>query len=274
MKYLLLFISFFFAHWGNSQSDTIVIDSVQLQLKKEISLKHDYFSLDNLGNIYVVNVDQVFKYNSNGELLFKQSFKNMGDITSIDASQSLRTLIYYRDLTQVVFADNTLSIQGESIKLERDQYEFTTLTCASFVNNQFWIYRTDEFIVERLDKQLNKIVSSPNIVQLLRKEINPNFLIEASDYLFLNDPEQGILIFDVFGAYVQTIPIKSLDRFQVIGNTILYLEGNDLMIYDYKNFSLATLKTELTSIKQAEKSGNELIVSDGEKISIYMFLPK
>lgn len=274
MKYLLLFISLWISQWSFSQSDTIVIDSVQLQLKKEVILKHDYFSLDNLGNMYVVNVDQVFKYNPNGELLFKQSFKNLGDITSIDASQSLRTLIYYRDLTQVVFADNTLSVQGESIKLERDQYEFTTLTCASFVNNQFWIYRTDEFIVERLDKQLNKIVTSPNIVQLLRKEINPNFLLEANDYLFLNDPEQGIMIFDVFGAYVQTVPIKNLDRFQVIGNTIIYLDGSNLMLYDYKDFSLAILKTEITSIKQAEKSGNELIVSDGNKISIYTFLPK
>ncbi len=274
MKYLLLLISFLGCKLGISQSDTIVIDSVQLQLKKEILLEHDYFSLDNLGNIYVVNVDQVFKYSSTGELLFKQSFKNMGDITSIDASQSLRTLIYYRDLTQVIFADNTLSVQGESIKLERDNYEFTTLTCASFVNNQFWIYRTDEFIVERLDKQLNKIVSSPNIVQLLQKSISPNFIIEANEYLFLNDPEQGIFIFDVFGAYLQTIPIKNLDRFQVIGTTILYHDGENLMIYDYQNFSIATLSTHLKEVQQVEKSGNELIVSDKKKIGIYTLLPK
>jgi hypothetical protein len=269
MKYWLYIFSFFI--FGNvfSQSDTINIDSVKFVLEKEISVTGNYFTTDQLGYINSASTDKLTKYNSEGKLMFQQSYKSMGDISFIDATQSLRTLVFYRDLTQILFVDNTLSIQGESIKLEREGFPFVTLACASFMNNHFWIYSTDEFMIKRLDKNLKEISTSGNMTQLIGKELNPDFIMEAGEHVYLHDSIQGILQFDLFGTYIQTIPIKTVAYFQVDQNAILYLEKGNLIAYSLKDFSLAKIALPKEGIKQFRKVDNKLILSYEDGIEIY-----
>jgi hypothetical protein len=269
MKYWLYLFSFFIVGNAFSQADTIKIDSVNFVLEKKIEVKGNYFTTDQLGFIYSASSDKLTKFNSEGKLIFQQSYKSMGDISFIDATQSLRTLIFYRDLTQILFVDNTLSIQGESIKLEKEGFPFVTLACASFMNNHFWIYSTDEFMIKRLDKSLKEISTSGNITQLTRKELNPDFIMEAGDYVYLHDSLQGILQFDLFGTYIQTLPIKNIANFQVEQNTILYLENGYLLAYSLKDFSLAKMELPNPGVKQFRKVDNKLIFSYEDGIEIY-----
>lgn len=256
--------------FGAKAQDTIQIDSVKFTLQKQIENQYTNFTTDYLGFIYLWKDDKMMKLNSDGKELFRQSFKNMGDISMVDATQSLRTLLYYRDLTQLVFLDNSLSVQGESIKLEKEGFPFVTLACASFMNNHFWIYSTDEFMVKRLDKQLNEQATSVNIALLTGKELNPDFICEAGDYLFLHDPALGILQFDLFGTYIQTIPdIKTLN-FQMEDDKIMYLDNGNLMIYSLKDFSLAKLDLPIENCKQFRKWENKLFLSVEKQLSIYL----
>lgn len=257
-----------------SQADTVSIDSVKFVLKNEIEAKGNQFTTDQLGYIYLANTDELSKYDSEGKLMFRQSYKSMGDISIIDATQSLRTLLFYRDLTQILFVDNTLSIQGESIKLEKEGFPFVTLACASFMNNHFWIYSTDEFMIKRLDKNLKEISTSGNITQLIRKELNPDYIVESGDHVFLHDPNQGILQFDLFGTYIQTLPIKDISFFQVEQNAILYLENGNLMAYSLKDFSLAKMELPKTGVKQFRKVENKLILSLEDHLEIYLLEKK
>lgn len=269
MKYWLYIFSFFIATNAFAQTDTIRIDSVKFVMEKEIELKGNYFTTDQLGYIYSAQSDQLSKYNSEGKLMFQQSYKSMGDISFVDATQSLRTLLFYRDLTQILFVDNTLSIQGESIKLEREGFPFVTLACASFMNNHFWIYSTDEFMVKRLNKNLKEISTSGNLTQLIGKELNPDFLMEAGDHVYLHDSIQGIMQFDLFGTYIQTIPIKKISYFQVEQNAVLYLEEGNLMAYSLSDFSWAKMELPKADVKQFRKVDNKLILSYEDRIEIY-----
>lgn len=269
MKYWLCIFSFLIVGNVFSQSDTIRIDSVKFVLEKEIEVKGNYFTTDHLGFIYSAHSDQLSKYNSEGKLIFQQSYKSMGDISFVDATQSLRTLLFYRDLTQILFVDNTLSIQGESIKLEKEGFPFVTLACASFMNNHFWIYSTDEFMIKRLNKNLKVISTSGNITQLTDKEFNPDFISETGDHVYLHDSLQGILQFDLFGTYIQTILIKKVSYFQVEQNNILYLEDGNLMAYSLLDFSLAKMKLPKEGVKQFRKVENKMILSYEEGIEIY-----
>lgn len=274
MKYWLYIFSFFIVGNVFSQSDTIQIDSVKFVLEKEIEVNGNYFTTDQLGYIYSASTDKLTKYNSEGKLMFQQSYKSMGDISFVDATQSLRTLLFYRDLTQILFVDNTLSIQGESIKLEKEGFPFVTLACASFMNNHFWIYSTDEFMIKRLDKSLKEISTSGNMTQLIGKELNPDFIIEAGDHVYLHDSLQGILQFDLFGTYIQTIPIKKVTSFQVEQNTILYLEDGNLLAYSLKDFSLAKMTLPKAGVKQFRKVDNKLMLSYEDRIEIYQLEKK
>jgi len=269
MKYWLCIFSFFIIETAFSQADTIRIDSVNFVLEKEIEVKGNYFTTDQLGYIYLASTDKLSKYNSEGKLIFQQSYKSMGDISFVDATQSLRTLLFYRDLTQILFVDNTLSVQGESIKLEKEGFPFVTLACASFMNNHFWIYSTDEFMIKRLDKSLAEISTSGNMTQLTGKELNPDIILESGEHVYLHDTNQGILQFDLFGTYIQTLPIKTISHFQVEQNAVLYLEKEELMVYSLKDFSLAKMELPKLGVKQFRKVDNKLILSYEDRIEIY-----
>lgn len=216
---------------------------VALTELKSVEIKADFFTTDNLGNCYVVQKDQVTKFSSMGDSVGMQSFKWLGSITSIDAANSLRIILFYRDLNQFVVLDNTLSMQGEPVKLEKAGFEFSTLMCQSPNNQNFWLYETQEFRLLRLDRNFKIINNSGNLTQVLAEEINPNYIQEDGNHLYLNNPSTGLIVFDMFGTYYKTIPIKGLDYFQVINGELFYLQKG--ILYKYNQLDHLSTKIEL-----------------------------
>ena len=76
--------------------------------------------------------------------------------------------------------------------------------------------------------------------------LDPNFMLERDNSLYLNDPETGILIFDKYGTYSKTIPVKGLTSFQVFDRKIIYITGQEINIYDtrFNEFSKTLFPAE------------------------------
>ncbi|MFH1319285.1 MAG: hypothetical protein ABII90_01340 [Bacteroidota bacterium] len=204
-------------------------------LLKTIPVNTSLFTTDNLGQLYIVENEQLLKYNPKGILLSTYSNKNLGNISFVDAANPLRLLLFYKDFAQVIFLDNALSILGGNISLEQMGFEQTTLICTSN-DNGLWIYDPKDFRLIRLDQNLKTTYHSGDINQLLGIEINPNYLIEYNNWVYLNNPETGIMVFDFYGTYYKTIPLKRLTSFQVVGDNIFYFSDNYLKSYHLKSF--------------------------------------
>ena len=114
------------------------------------------FTTDNLNNSYLVNGEELIKYNQVGKQLLKYSNKRYGNITTIDATNALKVLLYYKDFQQLVFLDNQLSQNGDMISLENLGYEQTDLVCSSF-NNSFWIYNKQTVELVRFNENSQQI---------------------------------------------------------------------------------------------------------------------
>src|SRR5437867_3559374 len=78
-----------------------------------IKSKADFFTTDNFGNTYLVKGEEIKKYSASGDLLKIYSNKTMGKITSIDASNSLRLLVFYKDFSSIIILDDLLSQNGD-----------------------------------------------------------------------------------------------------------------------------------------------------------------
>lgn len=150
-----------------------------------IKQKLNYFTTDNLNNIYVIHGEEITKYSPTGKLLQKYSNKRYGNISSVDATNSLKILIYYKDFQQILFVDNQLSLNSEVISLENLGLEQCDLTCTSF-NNSFWIYSKQNNELIRYSENSQQIAKTGNLKQLLQAEFKPNFMIEYNSYLYLN----------------------------------------------------------------------------------------
>lgn len=192
--------------------------------------------VDALGNMYVIHGDEIKKYNPSGVFLKTFSNKRYGRIEDMDVSNPLKILVYYRDFQQVLFLDNQLSPATEVISLEKAGYEQASLVCSS-LNNSFWLYDKQNNELMRFDAELRPLVKTGNLKRILDLDIQPNYMRESGNYLYLNCPKEGILVFDIYGTFYKTIPIKNLKEFTIINGNIFYYENFVLKEYQAQTFN-------------------------------------
>jgi len=203
-----------------------------------LKVKSDAFTIDNIGNIYVVKEDELLKYQPSAKLFARYSNLKLGAISFVDATNPLKILLYYRDFQQIVFLDNQLSLNSDIVNLERLGYEQTSLVCAS-TNNSFWIYNKQNNELLRFNENSRKIASTGNLKQILQVDINPNSMREHNNFLYLNSPETGIYVFDMFGTFSKVISIKNLQQFQVNESIVYYRKDSLFCSYNFTLFDEA-----------------------------------
>jgi len=207
--------------WGMSQ---------WVELYK-IPVRSDFIAMDNLLNIYSVSQSELFKYDKNGVFQFRFSDKQLGDIGEIDITFPLRPLVVYPEINYITILDNTLSDNRGKRNLLDHDIALATAACTS-IQNHYWIYDAMAFSLVRLDEGFKKILETGNLSQILGIELAPNFMVEFANRLYVNNPQTGILVFDIFGTYMKTIPIPGLVRFQVTDGGVIYFKENSIYKYD------------------------------------------
>jgi len=80
------------------------------------------------------------------------------------------------------------------------------------------------------------VANSGRLDQLLGFTPKPVAMQENESRLYVNDPAQGILVFDLFGTYMRTIPIKGAKSFEVRGDRIFHFQEGALHVYDMRRF--------------------------------------
>ncbi len=239
----------------------------QYSLATEIAVKADYFISDNLGNAYIIKGNEIFKYLPNGKLFNRYSNLMLGNITSVDATNPLKLLLFYRDFSKIQVLDNQLS-ENRVISLQDLGLEQSTLACTSF-DNGFWVYDQISFSLIRFNQAFDKTQEVRNINQNIGYEPQPNFLHESGDWVYLNNPETGVLVFDIFGTYFKTIPLKGLKDFQIAGDNLLYFNDGKLQSYNLKTLQQAEVQIPPDEIQMLRVEKEKLMILTKESLKVY-----
>jgi len=239
----------------------------QWVLTDSIPGRADHIEIDNLNSIYKIHKSEITKYNPNNDLQYSYSDKQLGNIGSIDVSYPLRPLVVYPDLNYLVILDNTLSNNRGKVNLLDYDIGLGILACSS-VQNHFWIYDAMQFALIRTDENFIKVSNTGNLAQILGVNLAPNYMVEFANKLYVNNPETGILVFDIFGTYIKTIPIRDIDDFQVFENELIYLKNN--VLYVYNTLVFESREIELPYIcREARIQKNELVLLTDQNILIF-----
>lgn len=183
-----------------------------------------FLTTDALGNAYVVVENQVLKFSPSGKPLQNFSESQWGELRMVDATNPLKVLLFYPDMARIVTLGTQFAPQS-TIELRSIGIMQPTLACSS-ANEGYWIFDLQDFQLKKLNFNLEITSQSGNLLQTTGQRILPNFLIEYDQRVYLNDPQQGILVFDAFGTYLKTIPIKGLFHFQCQSREIIYAVGD------------------------------------------------
>lgn len=211
----------------------IILTSFQsddFRLINSIPFNNVQLTTDRLGNAYVIVENQLLEFDSLGKPKANYSEAGSGTLTSVDASNPLKIVLFYRDFARLQLLNNKLSKES-TIDLRDAGIMQPLVACQSFLDG-YWIFDQQDFSLKKIDLSLRIVYQSGNMNQTLGYALQPESITEANDFVYMNNPNTGILVFDKFGNYYKTIPVTGIVSFQVIEKNLLYLKNNKLTRFD------------------------------------------
>ena len=250
MKNLLIVLLFFVSVSTFAQVETRIFNGIWL-------------ATDQLGYYYEISENKIDKYTASGILECSYSNNLLGVIANVDVSNPQKVLVYFRDFTKIQILDITLSPSSEAIDLMDLELDQVSLVCRSY-NDGAWYYDPVQFELIRKNQELITTNSSGNLANLLSKHINANFLVENNNRIYLNDENLGILVFDIYGTYLKTLPIIGINSFQVKENQLVYCNvNNKIETYDFFTLEKKEYKPDIYSnIAQVRVENNKIFIVD------------
>ncbi len=230
-----------------------------------IAGRFDLFTTDEMGNVYALRGDEILLFDKEGQERMRNSVKTFGRIHAIDAFSSFKPMVFSPEQGQLAVLDNTLAVQGHVINLARSGFPQVVLACMS-VQNAFWFFDERDLEAIRVDAQLRRLADTGRLDQLLGFTPKPTAMQEYDSRLYLNDPREGILVIDLFGTYMRTIPIHGAERFEVRGDAIFYFKDRTLHVYDMRSFDTVPFPLPLAP-------EGELLDARVERGHVYLLKP-
>lgn len=211
------------------------------QFIQSVIVAGDMHYSDPMGNVYVVRDNTLKKFST--EYVQAAVYTNtfLGNIHTVDVSDPLRILLFYKDHNQIVWVDNFLSEIRSPVWLDGLGIDQVELVCSSGQGG-FWVFNGLNNQLQYFDVQLQLVHESPTLNILTGPDISPTFMIEKNRSVYLNVPGTGILVFDRFGNYSKTLPVDPPSGFQVTDRYLYYMKEGELFSYELRTAGIARLE--------------------------------
>jgi len=193
------------------------------------------FSVDNLGNIYLLSSGgQLKKISAKGDsLAVYNDVRRYGNIYSMDVTNPLKVLLYYREFSTIVEVDRFLNIIN-TIDL-RNLNIFQAKAIGLAYDNTVWVYDEQEAKLKRVADDGSLVNETTDIRQFVNPVPDPTFITDQSGLVYLYDSARGVYIFDYYGAFQKYIPLEGWQDFTVIEKKLLGRDLHNFLKYQWNN---------------------------------------
>ena len=241
-----------------------------LPLLKSIKVNGTQLYTDAIENYYVASQNSICKTSSQNNSKFIYSLKRSGTITSIDAGDPMRVLVFYKDLSLITFLDNFMA-EASSISLMDFGLDQAETVCKA-LNNGIWVYDIKQDKLVKISAALNIDVEILNIQRIIGENFNPTQMIERNNGLYLNDPAKGSFVFDNYGAYLRKIPEPNIRKFNVLDGILSFRRNNDIFSLNTETLELSKIYSDstMTDFSITEK---KLFILNADSLHIYKLNP-
>jgi hypothetical protein len=265
LKYVLLWIGLFSAHAVIAQQDS------SFSLAKIIKGDIVDFNVDKLGNIYLLSSDnQLKKIGPSGDsLAVFNEVRRFGKIYSVDPTNPLKILLYYKEFATVVEVDRFLNILN-TIDL-RTQNIFQAGAIGLAYDNNIWVYDELEAKLKRIGDDGSLLDQTTDLRQLVDSVPDPSIIADQNGLVYLYDSTKGVYIFDHYGSFKKHISLTGWKDFSVLEKNLL--GRNQQYFYRYQ-LDQVNIQTEpipqscLNAIKITITSGLVYVMKQNE-LDIY-----
>lgn len=194
----------------------------------------DYWDVDPMGKIIYSKKDVLIKLDSNFQIMFRQSIKEFGTISDIDARHALKILIFSEDQQSIAFLDNTLTYHQSVKDLSLSEISYATDVSYSAQSNRYWVYDADNTKLMLFDELRNKPTVIENLAGILGS-LHVDMVREMENYLIILDKSKGIYLFDIYGSMVDFIATEDALNVSLNKGFLYYLTTKNLVRFDLRS---------------------------------------
>jgi len=232
--------------------------------------KANFIGIDNFSNFYTSDDNHLFKFSSDGTFQYPFEEFKYGKIGMVDVSNPMKVLVFCPDFMTVITLDKFLAPLATVNFFDLGYQNISAVAISS--DGLLWFYDNTDFKLKKIDINGNITLQSQPLNIVVSITPNPNFLLEKDNMVYLNDPEIGVMVFDVFGNYSKTVPIKGLKKFQVFQDQIIYSEGPKLNAYNLITLDLKSIQLPDTAdVIMAAIQKNRMAILKSDRVDFYRY---
>ncbi len=235
----------------------IIHDQTQnsvFKFQKAINYPIVSFAVNNLGELYIINNNnQLKKLNEKGDSVgvFNQVTK-YGKLSYVDAQNPWKTILFYENFSTIVLLDKYLNVLT-NINLRR-QNIFGVKTVASSYDNNIWLFDEQENKLKKIDDAGKVLTETVDFRLLFDSVPSPVQIIDRDGFVYLNDPNRGIYIFDYYGSFKNRLLFFNWKDITVIEKNLYGFDDKNLYSYslgslNLKQYPLPATFKNYTSLK-------------------------
>jgi hypothetical protein len=229
------------------------------------------FYVDGFENIYLLNANnQIKKITDKGDsLAVSNALKRFGDVYSMDVSNSLKIVVFYKDYTTIVVLDRFLKTLN-TIDLRQDGIMQTQAVALSYDNN-YWVFDEVDNKLKKVDDNGNILLSTPDFRTVFTEPFIPEKIIDYNGFVYLYNRKQGCKIFDYYGALKQSIEPLNWQYIQVFKNSLVGFDDSSIHVYNIPVFSSNTyvVNPPMNDALKLQQRSNNLYVLKKDGLYIY-----
>ncbi len=228
--------------------------TLQLQLVKSIQGNYKSFELDNLGNIYLVtDNNQLKKLNSSFDSVASfNDTRRYGALTSIDVSNPLKILLFYKDFSTALVLDRFLNVIN-TIDL-RKQGILQISSIASSYDSKIWCYDEVENKLKKIDDNGDILFESTDFRMLFDNSATVQKIIDSDGKVYCYNKQTGLLVFDYYGGLKHKYSIINLDDIEIKNDVLIGYKSDSLVTYNLPLFKQKSITIKLGNCIATKKS--------------------
>jgi len=231
--YHIAILSFFlcFGPYAGAQQEARDVAG-PFSLTRTLSADIVDFTVDNLGNIYVLNKDnQLKKLSPHGDsLAVFNDVRRYGKITSVDVTNPLKILVYYGEFSTIIELDRFLNIVN-TIDLRKLNILQARAVALAYDNN-IWVFDELEATLKRVGDDGSLVDRTTDFRQLFDSVPDPSVIRDQNGLVYLYDPARGVYLFDHYGTLKSHLDFRGWQDFDVIDKNLL--GRDDKKFYRYQ----------------------------------------
>lgn len=238
------------------------------QTVDSIQIPHQSFTFDRFGFAYIISpTGDLIKLDPNRQKKFTYSNSRLGELTSVDVSNPLAVLCFYKDYQHVTVLDRTLNLLA-TLDLADWGLVNVTAVCNSG-DNQLWVYDESDMQITKIAKDRSTPTRSFPFILDTDDPILLTKMAVHNDYLYGLSEKGNVYHLSLIGESLQQIlPQNQFIDFQFANDRLLLMDtkGKVFQYVNWLDLNPVSLPFSLPQNKSWHFQGKQFFYGDGKTI--------